>query len=262
LPQRPLSEGHRRRQHELVDLDADRLRRDPVVAISSDGAQIHRWSIWKCLVAELEHEGRTYVLDEGEFFTVDTNYLARLNTAIDDIPTSSRPLPPTRLGTKERQYNTSAAAADPDLLFLDFKLVGLPGERARIEVCDLLSADRSLIHVKRDFSSAGLSHLFAQGVTSASVLQESPEFRQRAQARITTEAGERSGSFAFFSDTGLETRSFTVVYGIIGRWDGRSASAALPFFSKVNLREAVTNLKNRDYRIALAPIDATLQNPT
>jgi uncharacterized protein (TIGR04141 family) len=245
-------------EERVADLDVARLRRSPLFAITSDGNQIHKWTVWRSLIAELQLDGQTYVLDEGEFFAVDTGYLAELNAAIDELPTSRISLPPTRLGTSERKYNESAAASSSDLLFLDFKLVSVTGEPGRIEVCDLLSKDRCLIHIKRHFTSSGLSHLFSQGVVSASLLQENKEFRQQAQHRINTEAGDRASDFTLFSETGLETRTFTIVYGIIARWGGRSASQALPFFSKINLREAVSNLRNRDYRVALAPIEATV----
>ncbi len=246
----------------LADLDITRLRRTPVFAIDTDGHQIHRWTVWRSLVGELQLDGDAYVLDEGEFFAVDEAYLAALNRAVDEIPTSPISLPPTRVGTKERAYKRFAAERDSKLLFLDFKLVGVEDEPGRIELCDLLSMDGELIHVKRDFGSSGLSHLFSQGVVSAALLQENIEFRCNAQASIDSEAGNRAENFAFFSDATIATRALTIAYAIIGRWTGRSASKALPFFSKVNLREAYTNLRSRDYRVALVPVEATLLNPT
>ena len=44
---------------------------------------------------------------------------------------------------------------------------------------------------------------------------------------------------------------FEVVYAIIEDWGGRTPAAALPFFSKINLREVANNLRARGFRVAL-----------
>jgi uncharacterized protein (TIGR04141 family) len=74
------------------------------------------------------------------------------------------------------------------------------------------------------------------------------EFRELASARLQEEAGA-VGGFDFFSTHALATREFEIVYAIVANWHGRAMSTALPFFSKINLREVTTNLRSRDFRV-------------
>jgi uncharacterized protein (TIGR04141 family) len=153
----------------------------------------------------------------------------------------------------EGDYNQLAAQCEGHLL-LDKQTIHLTGQTP-IEICDLLSKDRQLIHVKRHLGSSDLSHLFAQGLVSAEVLQTSIECRTRARERIADLSGA-SPDYAFFSNDALHTGDFEIVYAIIERWRSRSFSQALPFFSKVNLREASQQLTSRGFNVGVKQIDA------
>lgn len=85
-----------------------------------------------------------------------------------------------------------------------------------IEICDILTQNRCLIHVKRDLGSSDLSHLFAQGYVSAELLQASPEFRLAASATIQRQ--QDGDKFKMFGIDPLETTTFEVVYAIIASW--------------------------------------------
>jgi uncharacterized protein (TIGR04141 family) len=198
-----------------------------------------------------------YILDEGEFFEVRADYLQSLDAFIMDIPASGISLPNTTPTTSEGVYNIGAAATSTQLLLLDKKLVRVSTRTTPIEICDLLSADGHLIHVKRHFGSSDLSHLFSQGLVSAELLQSSPEFRKSAIDIIRGEAGS-SSSFEIIDEDGLIPPDFEVVFAVAERWRGRTPAQALPFFSKINLREVTANLKARGFRVAFDRIDASL----
>jgi len=177
-----------------------------------------------------------------------------LDRAISAIAPSSRVLTPTTRTTVEGDYNI-AAANDPALLLLDKQTVRIPARTTAIEICDLLSTDRQLIHVKRHLGSADLSHLFAQGLVSAQLLQSSVDFRRAAQQKIREVRGTKSG-FTFITEQPIQTSQFEVAYAIAERWNGRAPVDALPFFSKVNLREVVARLQEMGFRVTLSKIDA------
>jgi uncharacterized protein (TIGR04141 family) len=244
------------RLHDMDTLDVDFLRGAYIFAVDGDERDQAKWSVWRCLVAQLEVEGRTYLLDEGEFVEVSSDYLAELNRAISAIPMPSRALPATTVGTVEDAYNRAAADGSPDLLRLDRQTVRIEGRTTPIEICDLLSRSRELIHVKRHLGSSDLSHLFAQGLVSAELLQSSVEFRRAAQQRISEAAAGRAG-FDFVTEDSIVTSGFEVVYAIAARWDGRSMAEALPFFSKINLREVSGNLTARGFKVSLCRVAAT-----
>lgn len=242
---------------ELDQVGSDFVRRRSIEAVNANGDPVHRWPIWRTLVAEVNLAGRVYVLDEGEFFLVNRDYLAELNAFVDAIPDSTLPLPTSRVSTHEDVYNKDAAATSSGYLLMDRKTVRVSTATTPIELCDILTADRRLVHVKRHLGSSDLSHLFAQGAVSADLLQGSPEFRRRAQERVDAEAGGRDG-FHLFDESALTTRDFEIVYAVIERWGTRRPVDALPFFSKVNLRLAIDNLASRGFRYSLQRIEALL----
>jgi uncharacterized protein (TIGR04141 family) len=57
----------------------------------------------------------------------------------------------------------------------------------KMEICDILTRDRGLIHVKQRGASSTLSHLFAQGLSSAERLLTDGEFRRQAHDLVTAE---------------------------------------------------------------------------
>lgn len=241
--------GLTRGRRTLDDLTVEGLRRSTIRAIDADGSDTHRWSAWRCLVGEIELDGSTYLLDEGDLFVVGADYVSELDDFIANLPQDTALLPDTYPQLVEGDYNETAATLCDDFLLLDKQTVRIPGRTTAIEICDLLSASKQLIHVKRHLGSSDLSHLFAQGVVSAELLQTSVEFRTAAAARIAEVAGTRT-DFDFVSQDSIRTADFEVVYAIAAPWKDRALSAALPFFSKVNLREAVRNLTSRGFRVA------------
>lgn len=56
--------------------------------------------------------------------------------------------------------------------------------KSSIEVCDILTKDKELIHVKKNGSSSNLSHLFNQAAVSGETLLDS-KFRKEANNKIS-----------------------------------------------------------------------------
>lgn len=59
---------------------------------------------------------------------------------------------------------------------MDAKVIYYGGGYSSIEVCDVLSKNGELIHVKRHNGSATLSHLFNQGLVSGELIREDRSF--------------------------------------------------------------------------------------
>jgi len=244
-----------KRTNRLMTLNYEGLNSRKISAVDGSGAPTYQWSAWNCIVGEVELDDETYVLDEGDFFSVDKDYVSALNKFIDNIPPSGIPFPKTSPSTHEGKYNIDFADSSDEYFLLDKRLVNIRLKTTSIEICDVLSKERQLIHVKRHLGSSDLSHLFSQGFVSAELLQSSPEFRKVASAKILSYKKGKEG-FDHFSRPAIDASDFQVVYAIIERWGGRSCSEAMPFFSKVNLREVTSNLQARGYRVALDQIHA------
>jgi uncharacterized protein (TIGR04141 family) len=240
------------RDRELATLDVRFLKTRRILALGSDNEVIGRWTIWRCLASEFTIGDATYILDEGEFFHVEALFLSALNAYIDQLSGDAIQLPASAAGMIERDYNAAAVGALGSAgLLLDRKLVKSP-ERDRIELCDILTKDRQLIHVKRHLGSSDLSHLFAQGAVSAELLQESQDFCSNAQEVINTLSA--TIRFPFFESFPVATRDFEIVYAIIAPWRDRTLAAALPFFSKLNLRARAQELRNRGFRVSCVQV--------
>lgn len=233
----------------LDDLDYRGLRGRRISVLDVEGERTRSWSLWSCLNGGVVIDGHTYVIDEGDFFEVEANYLHRLDTWVDQLSMSDAVLPEWHSRDHEGTYNEAAAESCGHLL-LDKKTVRLPGSTA-VELCDLLTDDSKLIHVKRNSGSSDLSHLFSQGVVSATALHDDAEFRAVAAQRVTDL--EPGGGFNIFEGE-WRSSGVEVAFAIRdARW-AEGASRVLPFFSKVNLRRAVSDLESRGYRVTLLPI--------
>ena len=242
----------------LRGLDPDKLKVESlknhyIFALDGDGATVEKWSVWRCLQGEMEIDGQTVILDDGEFVDVSHNYLKELNDYIQGLREPAIQLPAATDGAvREAQYNADAARNLQGCVLLDKRVIRLAGQTP-VEICDVLTDGHEFVHVKRELGSADLSHLFAQGQTSAALIQEEPEFRRRAREEIAAASGNNP-AFDFIDPESARPSDFVVVYGVIARWRERSLAAALPFFSKVNLRSTARELQRRGFQVAFAQI--------
>lgn len=166
-------------------------------------------------------------------------------------------LPPGRPGESEGDYNARAADGAPELTLLDKQLVAPDGATTRIEFCDLIATDGSLIHVKRKSRSSTLSHLFAQGHVSAEALVDGP-LRDQVRAAITKAAGtaDPSGWLALVppGSAAPEREKVTVTYAVIANSKATGVEW-LPFFSRLTLMQTVRDLNRLGFtKIALARV--------
>ena len=166
-------------EHENDTVDVAQLKRDRLVAVRADDQVMESWPIYRCLVYQVELDGYLYVLSTGDWFRVDLSYRDKVEAEVNAIPRLAG-LPDADRGTDEDAYNRKAADA-VGALCLDKKLV-YDGGPDKMEICDILTRDAGLIHVKHRGSSSTLSHLFAQGVNCAERLLLDQDFRDQARA--------------------------------------------------------------------------------
>lgn len=248
----------------LNELTVEKLKGYDIISVDGMGQPVERWSVWRCLFGELDIDGATYILDDGDFYSVSPDYLNQIDAdllAIDEWPGQ---LPDWITGTKERDYNELAASSSNRYILLDRKTVKVSQHTTQIEICDVLAQGGALIHVKRKSDgSSSLSHLFAQGFVSADLLVGSPEYRDIALRTIKKATKERAassgdqsfiGRFETFSKTAVDPRKHTVVFAILGKWTG--GLETLPFFSKVMLRQIADDLGRRNLKIAIKRVPA------
>lgn len=221
-----------------------------------------RWSLYQCLVSEQRHNGLLYALIEGRWFAVADSLVTPVDTAIAAIPLASVTLPDGLPGESEGDYNARAATASADLALLDKKLVAPDGSTTRLEFCDLLSTDGSLVHVKRKSRSSTLSHLFAQGHVSAEAMVDGT-LRDQVRSAIQSAAGANDATEWLDrvppSTTGIDRDKVTITYAVIANSKATGVEW-LPFFSRLTLMQTVRDLNRLGFtKIALVrvPVAAT-----
>lgn len=242
------------------------LRKWKLEGYDTNKKLLHSWPLLRCMSGQFELDGTTYVLSEGEFYQVEVGFLDRLNAFIGDIDLTELEFPTVIEDPPEGQYNELAAKSSDDYLLLDKKTVKLDTQTSPIEVCDLLTKDGAFVHVKRKLGSSDLSHLFAQGSVSADLLLMSPEFRRKFDVKIEAAEDLRAeeeddddfkNRFPRFEDKTVDPRDHEIVYAVVAVWKGRSLVDALPFFSKINLRRHIEELRRMGYTVTFAQIETT-----
>ena len=236
-----------REGHEDGELDLATLKSDRLIALRSDGQVLAEWPIYRCLVYQLESGGYLYVLTGGQWFRVDLDYKNRIYARVAALDRLTG-LPDADAGTTERAYNEKAAGA-LGALCLDGKLIHDTGPD-KMELCDILTPNGGLIHVKHRGSSSTLSHLFSQGINSAERLLLDQEFRSKA--RSLAGAVDQAYSEVLPIDQ-PDSTEHTVSFVVITRSD-RDTPLTLPFFSVVSLAAAAARLEGYRFKVSVASV--------
>lgn len=206
----------------------------------------HKWPIHKCINAELELDGKTWLLSGGKWYEVAANFVDEVNEVVSGIPETTVDLL-RWTEASEAAYNEKLAKQEGGYLFDDHPIMH-GGGKSRLEVCDVLTDRGVLIHVKRYAGSSVLSHLFAQGVVSADTIRNDSEFRNKVREKVPPRFREQFRSDPF------DSRNFEIAFAIGSRSD---KPLNLPFFSKVSLRAAWKRLTGMGYKVTCTKVQMT-----
>ena len=251
--------GTRAQEYDDLDLDAylalvpkvdtlevdDLKRRRVQIKFARSENWDSRWALYQCLVSEQRTVDGLFVLIEGRWFRISDSLADQVDEYTKGLSTATVSFPPSFTGEKEADYNKRLARLDPGArICLDAKLVNPTGASSPLEVCDVLLADGTLVHVKRKSRSSTLSHLFAQGVVSMTTMLADGAFRDRVRTLIAsnTDDGASWTDVVPARDKAIDRSQFRVSYVVIAN-SNRSGTDWLPFFSKLNLMQAVRTLR-------------------
>lgn len=236
----------------LKNLTANTIKNWPIYQYNPETQETYyRWDAYRCLVAEVELGGRTYVLSSGQWReiseelkeTVET-YFQEHDLALDAefLPTNVSIYSEERGENREEVYNVAAAQASDDLYLMDKAKLEIAGKRI-YEVCDLLHKAKRIIHVKRYSSgAASISHLFTQGKFYAHAFSTDQKCRAGMCAWIQADesdinAAKTKADFHAIipeRNNDLDEKDYTVVFCVLHDEDEFSIDA-LPFMSRYEL---------------------------
>jgi uncharacterized protein (TIGR04141 family) len=200
------------------------------------------WQLRQCVCAELEYKGARYVLSEGKWYSINSDFLARVVASVKAMEPTNPSLPNFN-DDDEEVYNARVAKeSGGTIALMDRKLIAAPVASGSTEFCDLFDTARRMIHVKRYGGSSALSHLFAQGVVSARQYHLTRQFRESVN-------GELPEPFRL-ADPGqqLVASDYEVAYAIIAK---NGKMDRIPFFSMVNLKGVYDLLRQIGFKVTL-----------
>ena len=212
-----------------IDLTIDILENHKLLIENCNSQPKETYSISECLLFDTIIEGTNYHLYDGHWYKIEKEFLNQLSKKLDQFFEEN--LLPDFNHKNEGDYNEYCAKNDQKLILLDKKNIS-PRGQTQIEPCDLyeLRNDVSMFyHIKRSTLSASLSHLFNQGTSSITTIEQDAE----AEAKLNNLVGRGNEL--------LEKKK--VVYGIITHKDKANKSLNLPLFSRISLDKTIDYLK-------------------
>jgi uncharacterized protein (TIGR04141 family) len=228
--------------NDLTTISLDDIRRRNFVNLhKQDGTQVeNRWSIYECVIWHYEPDAgdSVFILYGGTWHRLSREFVNDVNSFVREIPNSDLRLPPALARETEPAYNTRCGT-QPGIYYFDRQTYET-GD-GRIEICDLLTPARQLVHVKRGRSSSELSHLYTQATVSAKLL-----LQDRACREFTREVIRRYDDHADLDSILPESKpnagNYEIVLAVISpethRWP-----VDYPFLTKLALRNACNQLQ-------------------
>lgn len=212
-----------------------------VFACDLNGNDVISWQAHKCLMAELNYKGNVFCFNSGKWYVVNQDYGKEIEQYYNNLKVSKIDFIDC-YDINEKDYNIKLSESLAGSYVMDRNNIqALESGRSPVELCDVLTSNNELIHVKRGESSSYLSHLFNQARVSCDLLGYQA-FRERANEKI--------GTNYFKKD--FQESDYTVVLGIITNKEGEKPK--IPFFSKVAIKYLVQELNKMGYKIELKNI--------
>jgi uncharacterized protein (TIGR04141 family) len=206
---------------------------------------VKKWKAFQCLYAEIIDGGKVYILRNGVWHVVSDNFVTRVDEALKRLEIDSTAMP-VYAHDSEGKYNADCAKSEPRYELFDCDNIFVGGPYDKIEFCDLVRDGHDLIHVKIYRSSATLSHLFAQGRVSAETFMKHADFRVQLNKKLPP-------SLKLPNPLARpEAKNYRVVYAIA---TAKDLPRDLPFFAKVALKGALSELEMLGFGVAINKIE-------
>lgn len=237
------------------EITIENLRKDKVFVFKDgdDARPSESWSVFNCLVFETSAGNSTYVLTTGTWFEIDRDFSQRIQRTLSNIPKSEVNLPIVKMIEDnkleaEPDYNVRVSLEAPKVALLDRKTGRCHSTSTGVELCDLMTDNLDLIHVKhKKGGSSSLSHLFAQARISAEALISDEDFRKDLRQHLKD---IKSSWEKRIPVTKPDPRNYNVVFAILGTRQSHPGSE-LPFFSQLNLARTYESLTSLGFKVSI-----------
>lgn len=205
-------------------------------------------NIYRCINADIEHNREKFILTSGRWYRVEDKFIQNLNEFVANLDQYDQDFPDFSTGWSpsieepaysETIYNARFNTANPSFISYDLKFL-YPEKGQKFEFCDLYSEEfgfNDLVHVKRAKDSQTLSNVFAQATVAAESFLNSEEIRLKWNSLLPPKW--KIPNCKDFPDAS----KYRVVFALV-----MEKETPLPFFARVNLRQAFDKLRNWRYK--------------
>lgn len=241
-----IHDNYFKKQDDSISIET--LKNGHIKAYDSSDQLLGHWSIYNSLFVDCQYGGKQFFLHEGSWYQIENNFVKRIEDFYQSVPIFSENLHDYDVPLEDT-YNKKLVSSDPNKYYLmDKKLTSVGG--STIEVCDVLTKNHHLLHVKKYTGSAVLSHLFNQGLVSAQSLKD-PSTRKKINTKISKQV------FKLKEDDTFNVSDFEVVFVIARKGANANQRPTIPFFSKVSLESVCRTLQLIGYKYSIAGIPFT-----
>lgn len=221
------------------------LRERYALAVDPEGSPVHKWQVYKCIHCEIEEGSRVYILSGGKWYAIARDLADQVNDYYANLPRFQTDLPVYDDEDEASYCRRVADGSAGAIALMDRKLVRLQGRTSPIEFCDLYTARKEMIHVKRYGASNVLNHLFAQGLVSGEALRSLEGFVAKVNEHLAPSHRLPDGPVP------RDTAGRHIVFAIVS--ESRN-ELVLPFFARVSLRHAAKRLTSMGFDVSLAKV--------
>jgi uncharacterized protein (TIGR04141 family) len=221
-------------------VDIDYLKRKKISLFDVNFDLFKQWPVYHCLNAEIDLDSQKYILNDGSWYLLNTDFVTEVNSFYNGIEESSVELPPYNTRNEPEYNNYIAANFADEFDLMDRKIIRIGGGRSSVEFCDLYTKSKNMIHVKKYGGSSVLSHLFQQGVVSGELFISDENFRNEVNNRLSDDYKMDD------IKSRPDPREYEICYAIMS---DIPEDLNLPFFSKVVMKHAVKRLQAYGYKV-------------
>ena len=226
----------------------EQVRRRKVRMIDIDDKEINKWNAYKCINAEIQLNEKSYCLNNGKWYYINKDFSNKIENEYANIKLSEVSfIDYTDEMEDENEYNEELTKAIDGYLIHKIGEISYGGGTGnKIELCDVMTKNNELIHIKKNGGSAYLSHLFNQAAVSAELLLDNG-FRNKVNEKFKANKINKKFNLDF------NATEHTIVIGIINKY--HEERPKIPFFSKVSLGYTIKRMKNFGYKVELKNIN-------
>ena len=231
------------------DLDnIEQIKRRKIRMFDIEDKEINKWSAYRCINAEIQYNQKSYCLNNGKWYHINKDFSNKIEAEYNNISLSDLSfIDYSQEIRDEDEYNEKLTNSMDG--YLIHKIGEIPfggGTGNRIELCDVMTKNNELIHIKKNGGSAYLSHLFNQAAVSAELLLDS-SFRKKVNEKLEENKFEKK------FPTNFNATNYTIVIGIINKY--HEERPKIPFFSKVSLGYTIKRMRNFGYKVEIKNIN-------